>query len=62
MLTKPSSITLHDIEVETEQRVDRPLFSTVESDSNDPVVSDPETLSDAELNMYGSKLPLSDGP
>lgn len=37
-----------------------PVFKAVESDSENLAVSDPETLTDTELNMYASKLVNSD--
>jgi hypothetical protein len=39
--------------------LDRPLFAEV-SDGVDPIISDPETLTDEELNRYGAKLSESD--
>lgn len=39
---------------------DVPPFNAVDSDSGNLAVSDPETLTDAELNMYASKLVESD--
>jgi hypothetical protein len=54
---KPPSLTLQEAGVVPEAAVERPLFADAHSDDERPVVSDPETLSDTELNIYGSKLP-----
>jgi hypothetical protein len=60
VFTKPPPISLHDIEIEADAALDRPLFPNAQSDDEQPVVSDPETLSDTELNIYGSRLATSD--
>jgi hypothetical protein len=59
MITKPPPITLAEIQSEGIGKMDVPLFAEV-SDGEDPIVSDPETLTDEELNRYGSKLSGSD--
>jgi hypothetical protein len=53
MITKPPPITLAEIQGEGKMNV--PLFAEV-SDGDNPVVSDPETLTDEELNRYGARL------
>lgn len=52
---KPPPITLDNLK-EDEERMDVPLFAPAKSDDEDPAVSDPETLTDTELNLYASKL------
>lgn len=57
---KPSPITLEEIQNESDDKMDVPIFATVESDDENPPVSDPETLTDQELNIYAKKLNESD--
>ncbi|OHS96258.1 hypothetical protein TRFO_37589 [Tritrichomonas foetus] len=57
VVTKPPPITLAEIQNVNEEKMDVPLFATVESDDDEPpAVSDPETLTDTELNLYAKKL------
>ncbi|KAK8844940.1 hypothetical protein M9Y10_021113 [Tritrichomonas musculus] len=59
---KPSPITLEEIQNISDEKMDVPMFATVESDEDEnPAVSDPETLTDTELNLYAKKLDGSDG-
>ena len=58
---KPSPITLEEIENLSDDKMDVPPFATVESDEDEnPAVSDPETLTDQELNIYSKNLPDDD--
>jgi hypothetical protein len=58
VLTKPPPITLRELQADSDERMDVPLFARVQEDQ--PVGSDPESLTDQELNIYTSKLPESD--
>ena len=56
---KPPPMTLDNLN-EQEENMDVPLFAPAKSDGDEPAVSDPETLTDDELNLYASKLPDSE--
>lgn len=57
VIAKPSPITLEEIQNIPEDNMDVPMFPTVESDNDEnTVVSDPENLTDQELNIYAQKL------
>jgi hypothetical protein len=58
VLTKPPPITLRELQADSDDGMDRPLFARVQEDQ--PVGSDPESLTDQELNIFPSKLPESD--
>ena len=54
--TKPAPIILAKVTEDADERMDGvPLFAPAKSDEENPV-SDPETLTDTELNLYASKL------
>ena len=56
---KPPPITLDSLQ--QDEKMDVPLFAPAQSDDEEgPAVSDPETLTDTELNLYASKLTDSD--
>jgi hypothetical protein len=61
VLTKPPPITLYDIKAEADDKMDGvPLFAPAKEDDGWPVGSDPDSLTDQELNIYAAKLPESD--
>ena len=61
VVTKPPPISLQEIQNDEDDKMDIPLFATVDSDDDKPpAVSDPETLTDQELNLYAEKLTGSD--
>ncbi|EAY13401.1 hypothetical protein TVAG_424330 [Trichomonas vaginalis G3] len=53
MASKPAPISLETIPLDPEDS-DPPLFAIAKSDSD--VVSDPENLTDEELNLYADQL------
>lgn len=52
---KPPPVTLDHLVEGQEKMEGVPLFAPAKSDGED-AVSDPETLTDTELNLYASKL------
>jgi hypothetical protein len=58
VLTKPPPITLRELRADSDDGMDMPVFPPAQED--EPVGSDPDSLTDQELNIYTSKLSQSD--
>ena len=55
VVTKPAPVSLAKVEIDSSES-DVPLFAPVDSDEDQPAVSDQETLTDAEINLYARNL------
>lgn len=55
VVAKPAPIHLTSIVIDSTDD-DIPLFAPAKSDDDDNVISDVETLTDTEINMYADKL------
>lgn len=52
VVTKPPPITLEEIQSVNDDKMDVPLFAEVDSDAESLVGSNPNSLSDVEINLY----------
>lgn len=55
VVTKPAPVSLAKVEIDSSES-DVPLFAPVDSDQDEPAVSDQETLTDTEINLYARNL------